>query len=646
MIVSQPAEKSKDTVRHFAAPAPGADGSLVLLRLIPHASVAILPRRPQQRVDSMDRSRVFQVDAGFVSGGTWAGVEQLAEAAYLGLLEAGHGSTVDEHLLELHMVLPARRDRIHPTNLCLTDTADDAEKTRYHQLDRAYRIVNGIIGLILQWKRVACDPGRWTVVARNFDGAQHLAARFFTELARRSADDGIEVVVESGRDILHSPQGMQAVPAAPWIAELVRGSAMPRRNSEIETTAPDVLEKTDMMSEHLYLDALIRHRASGDNLNTARAALRLFDVYCHHGYYHEARALMDIFLPFFNQLTAYDEAVRVYYAGRMNICLVMTNDSGGALQLISELVASHLTEPHLLANMNYSIGMHHLRYAHAKDVDRAEQHLQQAAVLARTAAASASRCRDPFQTVFMDNGLAFLRARQGRHQEALDLCRSGYEFLTSQVGEDRHRLHRSVLLYNIAQVAVMLGRIDEAIEYFRKSIDMDPYYSEYHNEIGNLLQEQGRYNEAAAHYARAVGCSAPYAEVYFNKALCHLRLEQMEDALACFQTTLELNPAQPEACALLGDVLRELDRPDEALECYDAAIAVGSDSTAVRVNRAVLHYSNGMYRLALADMDHVIASDPGDPAHYENRAEIHRAMQHQELCVRDLEMADRCREPA
>lgn len=636
-----------DTVCQVAAPTAGASGSLKLLLLIPDASVTILPRRPQRRADPTARPQVFQVDAGFATGGAWAGVDRLAEAAYLGLIEAGHSRIVEEHKLELHMVLPARRARIRPTNLCLTDTADDAEKTRYHQLDRAYRIVNGMVGLLLQWKRLACGPGHWTVIARNFDDAQHLAARFFAELARRSAADGeIDVVVESGCDVLYRLRGMQAAPAASWIAELLRADAAPPRAPEFGTTAPEAEDGADLMSEHLYLEALTRHRASGDKLSAARTALKLFVVYCHHGYYHEARALMDVFLPFFAQLTGNDEVVRVYYVGRMNICLVMTNDPGGALRLISEVAASHLTEPHLLANVNYSLGMHHLRYAHARDIDRAEQHLLQAAALARAAGEAASGRRDPFQTVFIDNGLAFLRARQGRHQEALDLCRSGYEFLTSRVGEDRHRLHRSVLLYNIAQVAVMLGRTDEGIEYFRKSIDMDPFYSEYHNEIGNLLQEQGRYHEAAEHYVQAIRCSAPYAEVYFNKALCHLRLGELEDALECFQTTLELNPAQPEACALQADVLRELGRPDEALECYDAAIALGSDSTAVRVNRAVLHYSNGMYGLALADMDYVIARNPSDPAHYENRAAIHRAMQREELCLRDLEAAERCQEPA
>jgi predicted Zn-dependent protease len=175
---------------------------------------------------------------------------------------------------------------------------------------------------------------------------------------------------------------------------------------------------------------------------------------------------------------------------------------------------------------------------------------------------------------------------------------------------------------------------------------MDPYYSEYHNEIGNLLQEMGDYRQALEHYALAVKYSAPYPEVNFNKAVCHLQLGELEPALACFDTTLELDAGQRVAHALRADILRELDRAEEALEGYDACIALGDDSTAVRVNRAALHFNNGAYGRALADMDHVIAREAQEPAHYENRAAIYRAMNLEEPCRRDLASAELCRQAA
>ena len=149
-------------------------------------------------------SRTFQLDAHFGTGGTWSGVEPLIEAAYLSLLEMRQDALIDQHLLELHMVLLHHRDRIRPKYWCLTDTATAEEKTRFYPADRAYRLVHGLVALVLSWKRALGDQGRWTVVVRDFDHAQHLATRFFFELARRGAGGAwIDVVAESG------------VPAAP-----------------------------------------------------------------------------------------------------------------------------------------------------------------------------------------------------------------------------------------------------------------------------------------------------------------------------------------------------------------------------------------------------------------------------------------------
>jgi Flp pilus assembly protein TadD len=66
----------------------------------------------------------------------------------------------------------------------------------------------------------------------------------------------------------------------------------------------------------------------------------------------------------------------------------------------------------------------------------------------------------------------------------------------------------------------------------------------------------------------------------------------------------------------------------------------------VRVNRAVLHFNAGLYDLALADMHHVIALDPDEASHYENRAAIYEAMRRDDLHQRDIAMAERCKEAA
>ena len=458
-----------------------------------------------------------------------------------------------------------------------------------------------------RWKqRCRCQTGNY---------AQHLATRFFTELARRGAASAwIKVVAESG------------------------GPAVPFAHETPDLAGIAVVDSANVRFEGKYPALFQYYKDSGNGLAAASVAMQIVTLYNSHGYYNEAKSFIGTIMPYFDQLVGDDEVKRLEYVGRINTSLFMTNDSAKTLAIISEHATPYLTKPHLLASMNYIVAMHHLRYAEVKDLHLAEQHILRAVAIMHGTSDDPAVPQSPFRKVFIDNGLAFLRARQGRHQEALDLCQSGYEFLTSKMGEDRHRLHRSILQYNIAQVYVMIGCPDEGLEHYRKAIAMDPNYSEYHNEAGNILQEQGRYWEAISCYEQAIRCSAPYPEVFFNKAVCHARLEEPADALVCFDMTLELNPQHPEAHALRADMCRELGNPDAALAGYDTAIAMSYAAPAVRINRAALHYNNGSFDLALADMDHVIALDPHEAGHYENRAAIYQAMNLEDLFLRDMRL--------
>jgi tetratricopeptide (TPR) repeat protein len=635
-------------VHNINSSASSASDSAELLRLLPVEGKA--------DADACDEAapalpRIFQLDARFAAGGVWSGVDRLIETAYLSLLEMGQSAIVDEHLLEFYMVLPTYRSRIQPKYWSLTDTAGPGERTRFYALERGHRLVHGLVGLILQWKRAQADRARkWVVIVRGFDQAQHLAARFFTELARRSAaGDGIIVIVETQRDASNAVEGVRAVPAAPWIMQIPLEPVAKHEASEAEIKTLETQIANgggEALLEQKYPALLAHYLSSGNGLAAARTALKTFVIFNGYGYYKEATYLMEIILPYFDQLVEGDENKRDNYVSRMNLCLVMTDDPAGALRVVENYAAEYITKPHLVANMHYILGMHYLRYAEAKDLARAEHHIVQAVENIDVAKDDPEFVEYPFRKVFIDNGLAFLRARQGRHQEALALCEAGYRFLTNEMGEDRHTLHRSVLQYNIAQVYVMLGHLDQGLAYYHNAIAMDPNYSEYYNETGNILQEQGHLQEAIAYYIEAVKRSAPYPEVYFNKAVCHARLGQLDDALGCFRTTLELNPAQPQAYALQADMLRELGEDDAALAGYDTAIARGFDSAAVRVNRAVLHFNAGSYELALADMDHVIDLDPDEASHYENRAAIYEAMHRGDLHSRDIAMAERCKEAA
>src|SRR6185295_8511793 len=164
-------------------------------------------------------------------------------------------------------------------------------------------------------------------------------------------------------------------------------------------------------------------------------------------------------------------------------CYCTTGRPQRALEIVEETL-SKLKTPKFQALAHYVLAMLHARYVPHKDFALAEEHLEFGLVDLYRASLSADELH--FQVAFNRNGLAFVRYRQGAALEAIQLCREGFAGLRDNLREDQHRLHKSVLLYNIAQVYASLGQHDEAIGHYTSAMEMDPNYSEYYNERGNL----------------------------------------------------------------------------------------------------------------------------------------------------------------
>jgi tetratricopeptide (TPR) repeat protein len=274
------------------------------------------------------------------------------------------------------------------------------------------------------------------------------------------------------------------------------------------------------------------------------------------------------------------------------------------------------------------------RFLPEKDFGQAEAYVELG--LQSLAEAAVEDRERIFLRVFLMNGLAYIRNKQGRPEAALELCRQGVNLLDEKLEPSRHLLHRSVLLYNMAQVYSSLGEFDLAVEYLGQAMEYDPHYSEYYNERGNAYLALGRIGKAISDYRVAIDLSSPYPEVWANLGQALKLSQQIAEASRAYTRALDLDPRHRLAYVGRAQCLDMMGRTEEALDDYSSALELDRMQPFVLANRATLLFQLGRVEESLADLDAAIAILPNASSLLLNRAIALEALGRYGKAIEDL----------
>ncbi len=569
-------------------------------------------------------ARTWLLRCDFTESGTWTGVGAWLEAL-LPEIEREAPDLLARHDYELTMAVPALRRRIASSRTTLTDAAAGAEAVRNYPVDRAYRIGQGLVELLAAWHERG-GGGAWVVACDSYDRSGALVRRFFRELMRRrgrTMELTLLFAVDPGEGEGVAAQLDPATPVHGARVEL-RAEAPEKRDPAEMTALARELERRvgdDLLEAEIHLQQLIGYWSESEHPHRASKwqaiALGLSN---HLGFYEDAIRYVDPVLEHLDLVAARDTDyfTRWNLVGAICIACMALGQPERAYEVVEKEALAKIDDPEDRARIFYVLAMLHARFLPGKDLDAAERLLQQG--LEELDRAALLEGEHHFLRVFILNGLAFVRHRQGRAEEAIHITQEGSRHLDEHLPETRHQLHRSVLFYNLAQVYASTGASEEAIASFTAAMEMDPHYSEYYNERGNVYLKMGRLEEAERDYLDAIEYSAPYAEVWTNLGQCYRQMGRMADAVRAYSRALDLEPDQRLARVGRGQAYDAAGCAAEALADYDAALALDPGQPAVLANRAVLHYDAGRLDDSLADLDRAVALAPDHAELYRNRA--------------------------
>jgi predicted O-linked N-acetylglucosamine transferase (SPINDLY family) len=159
--------------------------------------------------------------------------------------------------------------------------------------------------------------------------------------------------------------------------------------------------------------------------------------------------------------------------------------------------------------------------------------------------------------------------------------------------EEAEKLYRQVLqadsghadaLHLLGVLALQRGYCDVAVDLIGNAIAHNNRVPAFHNNLGNALSAQGKLEEAAASYGRALSLKPDHVEAHFNLGAALQAQGKTAEAAASYRLALSLKPDHLQALMNLGNTLQGDGKLNEAIALYRRALTLRPDYAEAHCN--------------------------------------------------------------
>lgn len=209
------------------------------------------------------------------------------------------------------------------------------------------------------------------------------------------------------------------------------------------------------------------------------------------------------------------------------------------------------------------------------------------------------RRRDPVDVPTLAM-LAETYALAGQTDQAIEAYRKAVQLdsTTSQMRVD------------LASLLLDRGAEPEAIQLLQKALSIDPKLATAHVSLGNVLRARGKIEQAIAHYEKALESGTLSAEVHNNLGNAYTAVGKSKEAAAQYEQALELWPNYPAAHYNLAGLLAAAGRLEGAEHHYRWAIDIKPSFAEAQNNLAIMLVQQGKTDEAIAHLRKALEASP------------------------------------
>ncbi|MBQ3683966.1 MAG: tetratricopeptide repeat protein [Methanomicrobium sp.] len=183
------------------------------------------------------------------------------------------------------------------------------------------------------------------------------------------------------------------------------------------------------------------------------------------------------------------------------------------------------------------------------------------------------------------------------------------------------------LIYETAGIHEILGDNEGILEDYNAILEIDESQIEIWVKKAVLLVKLERLDEALACYDHLVSCKPDNAGLWYSKGLVQMSIKDYEGAYHSLDVALALSPSDADAIHAKARVMTELHNYDGALELYGKLIRDGNVTDAVYLEIAGVQKKMGLYDEAIKSYSHYLTVAPNDPEGLRGRGDCYAKLE-------------------
>jgi predicted Zn-dependent protease len=185
--------------------------------------------------------------------------------------------------------------------------------------------------------------------------------------------------------------------------------------------------------------------------------------------------------------------------------------------------------------------------------------------------------------------------------------------------DEQNLLHR-------AMIAAEDGRSEDAREYLKNVVDLDPRSSIALGQLGQLELRAEEYPKAAEHLGRARQLGAADAGSAFGEGQAKEKTGDFAGAKEALEASLAKSPTNFAARLLLGQVDLKLGYPKAAEVEFEAALLLQPENSEAQLGRARAQFTSGKFLDVVRQLEPMAAEQPNNAELFDLLAQSYAAL--------------------